>query len=372
MPELGADILKRIAGWRTDGAPVSSFYLNVDGRRYPRAQDYLGRGSELARRLGEEGAKLPRDAARSVACDAGRIDAFLQEEFERGSVRGLALFSCSRAALWEQVTITRPVIDRATVAEDAYLLPLKARLETFRSFCVALVGRARARLFLLRMGRIQELPGVAGDVPGRHGQGGEAQGRYQRHIDEHAEKHLRNVATALREMRERGRFDDLILAGPHEAVTELSKVMHDYLRRSVVATVSLPATASIDEVLHEALAVEERVEAEKEARILERLRAGERAGGHAVIGVAPTLDALAGERVDTLVVSFGASAPGTRCPSCGRLWAEGATCPVCGGPTEAVPDVVESAVAAALRGGSRVEAITLQDADGMVGALLRY
>jgi hypothetical protein len=48
---------------------------------------------------------------------------------------------------------------------------------------------------------------------------------------------------------------------------------------------------------------------------------------------------------------------------------------VCGGPTEPVMDVVESAVAKALRQSSRVETLTVMNGEGAltdVGALLRF
>jgi peptide subunit release factor 1 (eRF1) len=68
-----------------------------------------------------------------------------------------------------------------------------------------------------------------------------------------------------------------------------------------------------------------------------------------------------------------------RCPSCGHLAADGARCPICGTATEPEPDLVEEAVEAALRNGSRVETVPagVEGADeleaaGGIGALLRF
>lgn len=65
-----------------------------------------------------------------------------------------------------------------------------------------------------------------------------------------------------------------------------------------------------------------------------------------------------------------ARSPGTRCPSCGLLSAEGAACPRCGGEMEPVIDIVVTAVAAALRRRTSVEIVT--GGSAVVGALLRY
>src|SRR5712691_399829 len=192
MPDLDRDLLRKLAEWETGGAPVYSLYLDVDGRRSPRKQDYLARAQELCRRMGERATALTREDVPDgiVRHDTGRMMMFLEREFERGPTRGVALFSCAAAGLWQEVLVTRPVRDRAAVAEGPYLLPLEALVETYESFCTVLVDRSRARIFLAELGRIQERTDVFGAVPGRHDQGGRSQARFQSHIDELAERHL--------------------------------------------------------------------------------------------------------------------------------------------------------------------------------------
>jgi peptide subunit release factor 1 (eRF1) len=122
--------------------------------------------------------------------------------------------------------------------------------------------------------------------------------------------------------------------------------------------------------------VEERLEREAELRTVKRLRAEVAARRHAVMGFSGVLQALNDGRVDTLVVPYGLESKGLRCTKCGRLWAEGGRCPIDRGVLEVVPDVVESAVASALRHGARVETITFAGPEsldgGKIGALLRY
>ena len=135
-------------------------------------------------------------------------------------------------------------------------------------------------------------------------------------------------------------------------------------------------TASIDEVLAKSLAVEEAIERERERRVLERLHAEGPAGRHAALGLDAVLDALNDGRVETMVAPFGLSEPGRRCTACGRLWARRMTCRTCRGRTAAVPDVIESAVAAALRQSARIETLPFTSpastATHELGALLRY
>jgi peptide chain release factor subunit 1 len=303
------------------------------------------------------------------------MSTFVRDDFERGTTRGLAMFSCSAAGLREVATVPRPLIQRSVVGPVADLVPLEIVFETYRSSAVALVDYQDARLFVEEMGGIEEVGKVADDVPGRHDQGGWAQMRMQRHVDDHRARHLKRVAERVFSLWRRRRFEYLVLAGPAEAHRDLEPVLHDYVRRRVRAHVALPLGATIDQVLERALEVEEEAERESEHEVLERLEAavGSRDGG--VAGVEPTLEALSVGRVSELVVSHRLSEPGARCRSCGRLLTRPSRCPRCGSTTERIPDVVEAAVAVAFRSGARVEAVvddeSMRSFDG-VGALFRF
>src|SRR5439155_7595956 len=179
----------------------------------------------------------------SVTKDVERMMAFV-DGLDRGPTRGVALFSCSGARLWEEVLVPRPLADRATLADHPHVLPLEALIETYETFWTALVDREKARIFLARMGRIREETGVFDDVPGRHDQGGWSQSRYQRHIEDHVGRHLRRVGEELFRYFKREGFDHLILAGPEEVVAEFERDLHDYLKRRIVARLTLPMTAS--------------------------------------------------------------------------------------------------------------------------------
>jgi peptide chain release factor subunit 1 len=375
VPELNRDLLRTLAEWAPSGAPVSSLYLDVDGRRYPRKHDYEVRAEELCHRLREEAEGLQREHRRSVSNDADRMLQFVRD-LDRGTTRGIALFSSSLAGLWEGVRVPRPVKDRAAVAHHPRLLPLEAVVETYESFCTVLVDKEKARLFLAHMGTIREQSEVFDDVPGRHDQGGWSQARYQRHVDDHVIQHLKHVNEVLLEFLKRRGFDHLILAGPEEALAEFERVLHDYLAQRVVARISVPMTASAAEVLARSLEIEERLEEAKERRIVERVRAEAAAGRHAVMGFPGVIEALNDGRVDTLVVPYGLQSQGRRCTNCGRLAMAGKRCATCGGNLETIPDVVETAVATALRQSARVETVSFAGPEALdserIGALLRY
>jgi peptide chain release factor subunit 1 len=376
MPEIDREFLRKLAEWSSNGVPVSSLYVDVDGRRYPRRQDYMVRAKQLCHELKRqaEEERLDRQARNSVSVDAARMLDYLNT-MDRGPTRGVALFSASKADLWEAVAVPRPLPDRASLESHPYVIPLEALVETHESFCTTLIDRAKARIFLARMGQMQERTDIFDEVPGWHDQGGWAQARYQRHIEEHAASHLKRVAEVLLRFYKVRKFDHLILAGPDELIPDFERVLHDYLKRRVVARITLPMTATSAEVLEKSLAVEEDIEKARERQVVRRLEAETGSGRNGVIGLSPVLHALNEERVDTLVVPFGLSAPGARCSEYGHLAAGGRRCGICQGRLEPVRDVVDDAVASAMRQGSRVEILSLLEPEETakdIGALLRF
>ena len=374
MNALDRQLLRELADWSTGGLPVTSVYLDVDGRRYPRRADYLVRLEDLLRKARNE--SWTKEHRRSVEGDSGKIHEFVTERFERDGTRGLALFSCSGAGLWKDVALPEPVRDRAASGPRPYLLPLEELLESFESFCTALVDREKARIFMKTGGEIEEVSHILDDVPGWHDQGGWAQARMQRHIKDHIQRHLKHVGDVLlRQHKEHG-FDHLILAGPDEVVAELERELHDYVRRIVVARITLPMTAHPTDVLEATVAVEQELQARRETERVDRLvsEVGS-ATGRAVAGLDDTLLALESGRVETLVVALVLEASGVRCTSCGHLATGGERCSACGGDVEEAPDLVEEAIELALR--QRCEVETAQDVPGLtalggMGALLRF
>jgi peptide chain release factor subunit 1 len=377
LTNVDHSVVRKLAQWNPDGVPITSVYLMVDGRRYPRKSDYEVRLDDLLRRgrAQAEGKGLSKEALRSVLADLEAIGSFVRDEFERGDTRGLALFSANAAGLWEEVRLPRPVRDRATVASAADVLPLEQVLETYRPMCLALVDYEKARLFLSELGRVEEVTHFIDDVPGRHDQGGWSQMRMQRHVDDHRQRHLKRVAEALFLLLKASPFDSLVLAGPAEAHLDLEHTLHPYLRERVRASVTLTMTTTLDEVAARCLEVEEEQERTKEAAKVEALRAAAESGGKAVTGLPGTLAAVAEGRAAEILVGLDLSAPGFSCPNCGRLAERGTICPACGSTMEPVADVVEEAVARAVRQGSRVETIVHPDGlarYGGIGALLRF
>jgi peptide subunit release factor 1 (eRF1) len=340
--------IKDLAGFRSEGAPVVTCYLDVDGRRQVRPQDYRQRLAALLK----EAAAGPSGGA--AAADLDRISAYVDGDLDRSGVRGLALFSCAPAGLWEVVEVPLPVANRIVVNLAPALGPLEAVVQELEALGVLLVDRQRARMFVYQYGELVDRSEL---------------------FEELANQHLRHAAeVAFRLFQDRG-FGRLSLGASDEVYAAVEPMLHPYLRERLTPRIGVGAGASEADVRAAAMDIEALVEREKEAALVARLRDALGAGSKAVAGLAPTLAALNEKRVGDLLLSEGFAEAGWRCARCGALAARGPQCPIDGETMEYVEDVVNDAVDLALIQGCHVE-ICVGSADldvlGCVGALLRY
>jgi peptide chain release factor subunit 1 len=364
---ISEDRIRELAGHR-GSCVVTSCYLNVDGRRYPRHADYEAQLSHLVREAREKAAGTGPDDARSVAADLDRITAWVRGGFERSHVRGLAFFACSVDGFFEVVESPLPVPNGIVLNHTPHVRPLESILQAYERFAVVLVDRQRARLFRFELGELTEHTEVFDAVPRGVAQPGHpAQGSRGAHVQRHTDE------VTFAELQRRP-VDHVILGGPHEVVVELEGLLHPWVRDRVVDRLVIPTTAGPDEVRQAALAVEAAVTRRSEAALVDRLRDAIGTGG-GVAGLELTLGALVERRVDVLLVSEGYEAEGWRCRSCRYLGPRGRRCPVCARSMEFVDDVVEEAVQEALANRCRVQMVR-ESADldvlGRIGALLRF
>ena len=370
MAAITEAVVRQLAGFKGKHAPVTSCYLDVDGRRHVRPRDYL---LELDRMLKDARARVERH---NSCADLKRIEDEVKSGVDRSRTRGLALFSCEADGLWEVFDLPMPVHNQLVMNHSPHVRQLEEILASHDRFAVLLADRQRARLLLFELGELVDRTELFDQLP-RHD---DDKGDWDRdHVRDHTSNavaaHLRRTASvAFTEFR-RQPFDHLVLGGPDELVAALERELHAYLRSRIAARVSVAVSASDDEIRQAALDVESEVEHRRQSALVDRLRDAIGAGTGGVAGLDGTLRMLVERRVDTLLVSEAFEAPGWRCPSCAWVGTRGRMCPVCSGSMMQVDDVVEEAVEDALEQSCHV-AMCRDAADldvlGRIGALLRY
>ncbi len=372
MTTITEETVRALAAFRGTDAPVTSCYLDVDGRHLTRAGDVQREFAALVKR-----ARLNGHAHPSVAADLDRMSRHVRG-YKRNRARGLAMFSCSAQGFWAVHELPASVPPRLLVADAPCVGPLEDVVDQFVRLAVLLTDRQRARIVVYEQGEVVNRRDVVDPLErqGEDARGELVKTRVGSQRQQQARQHIRNAAQVAFEALKERPVDRLVIGAPTpDVLADLEQALHPYLRERVAERIQLPigtTDARLDDVVR---GVEGTIEQRDEAALVARLRSaiGRRAGG--VSGLAATLRAVGERRIDRLLVSRDFAAEGWRCDDCGWLAPVGRRCPSCGAGMRHVDDVVEQAMESALGQNCRVT-VLVHSADldvlGRIGALLRF
>jgi peptide subunit release factor 1 (eRF1) len=364
--------IRELAAMKGERAPITSCYLDVDGRRVARHQDLEHEVEVLLK-----GARARANGEASVQSDLARIARLVRSGIDRSRTRGLAIFACSADQLWEVIELPVPVPTRLIINHVPAVGQLESVLREHEPIGVLLADRQRARMFVFELGELLEHSELFEALPRDTGARGEKDrgGDHPHALEAHTQQHLRHAAQVAFQVWDEHRFAHLAIAAPDHLAGQLESELHPYLRERLAGRLTVPVTANHGEVLAAAEQVEAGVERARQARLVDRLRTAVSGGRRGRSGLADVIETLGEHRVDTLLVSKGFATPGWRCRGCDRLAAMGRRCRSCGQEMVEVDDVVEDVVEEALAQSCQVE-ICVGNADldvlGRIGALLRY
>jgi peptide subunit release factor 1 (eRF1) len=293
----------------------------------------------------------------------------------------MALFAAAPAGLFEAVPLSRPVDTEVTLDVAPRLGPLlDERPEA--SWLVVLINSREARLLGGWIEHLVELDQWHEDVHGRQATGGWSQARYERSEEGEAAAHVRKSLARLAKLPWHTRYQHVLVATTPELREHVERDLDSTVRERLAGVVERDLLGEPpDAVLSELRPEMEKREREDEEELLARMRDGIATRGRAVGGLDDVLFALAEQRVETLLIAPGLKRPGVRCHRDGWM-ASGeepdapTTCPLDGTPLERRADIVEDALAAAVRSSAHIVPIRWhEDALGPIGgvaALLRF
>jgi len=366
--------LRELARYRMEEHLVCSLYYPLEKGEPTEEGALIGLrnliGEALSEREGWTSAQM-----KSVSDDLDRIENLVTEEMVMSS-GGLAVFACSADDLWKVFRLPAKVGPMLVVHHGIRMRPMIEFLNRYQRYCTVLVGKGKARLFVLDAGGVDEHSGVISAVPGRHDQGGWAQARYQRHHDERVMRHLKETADEAFALLKRVDFQQLFVAGTEELVSEFVEYLHPYLRERFAGSFPMEMVSTAMEVQEQTLrAARELTDADVRGAI-ENLRAEVHMGNLGTAGLEDTLQALQKGQVLRLLVHENFTTPGQRCTRCGLLSLAN-PCLFCGGETKALADMVESLVTEAFLRNCEITFVSAADGEqleemGGIGALLRF
>jgi peptide chain release factor subunit 1 len=304
------------------------------------------------------------------------IERYFEESVEP-STRGVAIFSCPARDLFIPLQLPVPVQPALAIGNRPHLRPLTLIREAYPPVMLAMVDAKSARLFELEFGQVlHEIDLEHPDMPRKHDQGGWSQANMQRHVQDHIDRHHKDVAEKLTRIVDRGaRYQGVILSGQERNLGNFREQLPKRISDMLLGTLHLDIHAAAGDVVSASLDL---IREHRTATLAERLQALEEAAqknGRGALGVEPMVGAVNQRRLGELFLTDSASVTGWQCTQCRTLGAAiPLGCPACGGAIRSA-DLVEEFIAAAESEGARVHfvpAASLLDRYEGVGALLRF
>ena len=275
-----------------------------------------------------------------------------------------------------------PTAASAHWRKGAFLRPIVEAMDEHERYGVVLTSTQRARIFTVHMGEITEHEDLISDTSSRSKALGtdqwRSQKRHERRHNEEVALHAKRVIDALHDLALREPFDRLIVAGTKKATAQIVRLLPRRLQGKLVRTLTMSVTASKKDVLNGILKLQQSMEREQEAALVEGLESELHDGGKAVAGFAPVLDAVNQGRVWKLLYDKKLKVKGGECAACGAYspHAKG-PCVYCGAKVKPVAQCLDRLSQTVLEMAGQVEVVDGPAAKrlgkhGSIAALLRY
>src|SRR5215213_5391900 len=246
--------LRRLAELRPERGRVLSIFFNLDPSEFAtpaaRATEVNSVVTAAALKL-DEAEALEHDERAALRQDVERVREVLEgSDIASDGTHGLAVYACGPADLLEIVRLPHPIESRAVLDDHPCVEPL-VRGGSDERWCVLLVNRKTARIFLGEATGLQEIDHIEGDTHRQHDQGGWSQARFQRSVEQEKLNHLGEALDTLFARFKRRPFDHLVVGAPDELVGEVEQLLHPYLENSSPEEVKSAAAQVVDQHVSE-------------------------------------------------------------------------------------------------------------------------
>ncbi len=373
--------IKKLARIEEGDSPFISLYLNTRWEdEQQRERIRLFTKNELKK--GFDQLKDKEQWQRLFIEDQQRIEKYVEglvrRAYEEG-VNGMAIFSSSGAKIFYTYPSIIPFENEFFLSDTPVIKPLVRLSSQYQNTLTVMVETDSARLLEISIEGLLGEFSIESYVPGRHDQGGWAQGRYQRHIKYHMDKHHKEVADQLTELFDSNQWKRIVLIGQERILANFKSFLPERVKMNILESFPMDFKEERSKVLRkifERLLQRERVEIDRE---IQKLKERSSRGGLSTLGLGQTLEALNQGQVHTLYLLTSFSYKGGKCLRCGSLFVHPSgnpslPCPLCKGESKMV-DLGEEMMKASLRQDGEVKWVeeneVLKENEG-VGASLRF
>ncbi|WP_213697291.1 hypothetical protein [Acetomicrobium sp.] len=366
-----------------EGKPfLMSLYVDCD-RAQRSAKEILIDLKNLQKKASEE-VKYVCGDANCKQCNETIASLFneLSDELSHGGfseAKGVSCFADLHGDYRRFIGLPILVVNKIKFLDHPFLAPLVEALSPHKLALAAVVEARRATFFRVYASSVDKLMTLEEDVPPKvksAGWYGLEETRIKRHVEDHVEKHLKNVGATMRALYDEDNYSIILVGGN----TNYALVVADLLKEIITGIpvevlnnlgITDQPRAVVDAVADHAL----QTFVAESSNLIEGLITEHEKGGLAVAGLRGVIHASNLHAIHKLIVDSHKEIPGKRCSSCGALGLDEDLCPLCHGRMEDVEDIIDLLIYKTLCDDGDVRVIggesPLREYEG-VGATLRF
>jgi peptide chain release factor subunit 1 len=375
---LPSQVIDGLIRFRSPDAPVLSMYLTVpaDPGEVKGARSQLRTLAKVATEHVESD-QLGHAERESLKSDIGHMLA-LEGDLPAMKGRGVALFSCTRHKLLEQVVLPRPVKDRVDVDVAPYVRPLLGLASESPRYCVVVIDRANVWLYLFHLGSLEEAKRDRDRTLRNKDHGGPSgYDEYTVHnkSEDLARRHFRHAVEETEAFMQDQRAELLIVGGHEDVVTQFLGYFPEPLADKRAGTFVIdPHTMTPARIRDHAEQVVDDYEHYREQQLVSEAIDRAKSGGLGALGLDWCLLAGDEQAVEQLLIDQDAEVGGQVCDNCGWLGLSGQSCPVCGQSTRRSSDIIGNLAVAVVGASGTVTQVAADHllAEELVAAFLRF
>jgi peptide subunit release factor 1 (eRF1) len=378
---ISRDTLRQLAEIESkSGHAVSFFYQPPVARDKSHREEHILLKDLIPEATDSHQKHGDRNGDHGLRADLERIAA-AGSQLRGNGAHSKAIFACSENGFWREFNLPAQLPEtRLDVNSHFHLKPLIELLSRSPRTCVAVIDREHALIFESTLGEVSESEKIVNPQPRRvrsDGFNGYDAGHNERHVDNEAMRHFKEVADRLLVRFETGHFDYLVIGCRDEIWSEIFPQLHSYLSQRLIGKFSgdPPGTTKQQILDHVQRMVAEREANDRQGLTREVLGEAQR-DARGAVGLRNVLRALERGEVQTLLLGENFTAQASECTNCGHMDTRvSKTCGVCGQDAVEVREIGDSLVRQAILRSVNIVFISDDpefDRVGNVGALLRF
>jgi len=308
--------------------------------------------------------------------DVEKIQDFIENDLNT-KTHGLAIFACDRLGIFETFQTIMPFENEFIANSIPHLKQLAYQADECENALVIMSDSKYAKIFIAKLGGfILEESTYEHEVHRFHHQGGWAQMRYQRHIENQTHKHYSDVAKAATKLLDEYNFENVILVGQPKETTKLKELLPNRVKTKIISTNTLQMRENINEILETIIEDLKNNEDKKESDYVEQII--EKAPLSSVTGMQDTIKLVQDGRSEMLVIPNYKKYSGWKCDGCLYVAKNQHQpgCIECNGNSQKT-DLIEELIRLNFRHSGKVEIVKNHAAEELekyegIGALIRY